>query len=88
MVDWARRRGLPLLVIATKADKISRGELAARIRDLRAELSQGGAAAAAGGAGSGEPPSGERAADEIVAFSSVSGAGRREVLTFLERFRR
>ena len=88
MVDWARRRGIPLLVVATKADKINRGELTAKIRDLRAELSSSGEDAAPTGAGPGKPPAGERAPDEIVAFSSVSGAGRREVLTFLERFRR
>jgi GTP-binding protein len=88
MVDWARRRGIPLLVVATKADKITRGELAAKIRGLRAGLSLSDEDAAPIVAGPGKPPAGERAPDEIVAFSSVSGAGRREVLTFLERFRR
>jgi GTP-binding protein len=72
MLDWARRRGLPHLVVATKVDKVARGALAARLSDLRAGL----------GMGEGEGATG------LVAFSSVSGAGRREVLTFLERFRR
>jgi GTP-binding protein EngB required for normal cell division len=88
MVDWARRRGIPLLVVATKADKITRGELTAKIRALRAGLFSSDEDAAPTLAGPGKSPAGERAADEIVAFSSVSGAGRREVLTFLERFRR
>lgn len=88
MVDWARRRGLPLLVVATKADKITRGELTAKIRDLRAGLSLSSGDAALTVDGPGNTPAGARAPDEIVAFSSVSGAGRGEVLTFLERFRR
>jgi GTP-binding protein len=88
MVDWARRRGLPLLVVATKADKITRGELTAKIRDLRAGLSLSSGDAALTVDGPGNAPAGARPPEEIVAFSSVSGAGRGEVLTFLERFRR
>jgi GTP-binding protein EngB required for normal cell division len=40
MVDWARRRGIPLLVVATKADKITRGELTAKIQPCARDSSR------------------------------------------------
>ncbi len=76
MLDWVLARRLPFLVAATKADKLGRGALAARLAGLAAEL---------GLARAGEPGSrGGRGA--LLAFSSVDRTGRRELLTFLKGF--
>jgi len=79
MLHWARRRGLPFLVVATKADKLGRGALAANIARLRDGLALGDAASGAGAPG---------APDPIVPFSAETGAGRHEVLNYLKRFKR
>jgi len=79
MLHWARRRELSYLVVATKADKLNRGELATNIARLRAGLELDGAEGAADDAG---------ASDRIVPFSAESGAGKREVLNYLKRFKR
>lgn len=38
MFDWIEAHGVPHLVIATKMDKISRGQVAARLQDIRNTL--------------------------------------------------
>ncbi|MFN0150291.1 MAG: ribosome biogenesis GTP-binding protein YihA/YsxC [bacterium] len=85
MIDWARRREISFLVVATKADKLKRGALAANIARLRDEFGLGNAEGEAGA-----EPGTESAGtpDGIIAFSAETGAGKREVLSYLKRFKR
>lgn len=46
MYEWILARGLPHIIAATKADKISRGQHKIRLRDIKAALGAGEGAAA------------------------------------------
>lgn len=63
MIEFLAARGTPVLVVATKIDKLNRGARAASLARVRRTLGVD--------------------ADQVLAFSSVSGEGREELLASL-----
>ena len=69
MHGWLEHYDLPRLVVATKADKLSRGRWKAQMDTIRRELEI--------------PPTGPEVLD-VVAFSASKGFGKDDVLTAIE----
>jgi GTP-binding protein len=69
MLAWAGGAGMPIHVLLTKADKLSRGAAAQRVREVREELKRAHA------------PSGQTS---VQAFSALRGLGLEEALACLD----
>jgi GTP-binding protein len=67
MADWLDYQGLDRLVIATKADKLSKSRVKTQLKVLKDALQLS-------------------ADEELLPFSSVSGTGREEIWSYLERY--
>ncbi len=76
MYDWILKAGFTPVIVATKADKIKRSQLAGQQKLLRSTLAEK--------SGVLSPGSGEEKRMKVIAWSGLSKAGREEIYELLD----
>ena len=76
MYDWILKAGFTPVIVATKADKIKRSQLAGQQKLLRSTLAEK--------SGVLPPGSGEEKRMKVIAWSGLSKAGREEIYELLD----